>query len=1053
MIMKKMFFLFSVLTILMSGINAQTLAVADGTDINHNIPLEGDFLNLQRSHTLYTDSTSPATLPYFCDFEDVDERNAWQFSNGNYVDKWYIGTAVSNGGDYSLYISHNGGVSNSYVGTTSYVWAYRDIYLNPSDSSYSLSFDIRSRAAWASIIVPTEVYLGPPAVPNGDSIPDGVTTLETNLYGISNWTTKTYSIDHSHAGLQRLYFFWRGRSTSMPTDPPPAIDNIIIEGAPCPNIPSELSELAMDTLAYLSWDLPNGSADYYTIAYKAVTDTVFSYITAQSEQFALGNLTPSTSYVWKVRAHCHATEFSCWSAASTFQTTENTARIPYLCDFEDAYENSGWIFFHGYIHGSPTDKWVIGSAVNHGGDSSLYVSKDNGATNSYQIQDEQIWACRDIYFDPSYSDYMISFDCRAQGQSYGDDPADYAKMFIGPPTTPNTAFHYNPVIPQDAFQIGDVIYLDSNWHNISVHLDSTFAGLQRLYILWYNNMPWARNPAAAFDNIVINGSRCPNIPTNLTVHPIDTMANLSWSAPNGNADSYTIAYKSQNDTAFTYITTQEESFSLGNLPSATTFVWKVRAHCNATESSFWSDENTFQTTANTARLPYYCDFEDSVENNRWVLVNATYGSSVNNWYIGNAVNNGGNASLYVSNNNGATNTYSFEISNLWAYRDIYFDSDSSRLHISFDCRAYGEKYNNQPVDYAKVFIGPPVTSSIPQTLSLIIPSGAIQIGDVIYLDSNWRNITLDLDSSFVGPQRLYFLWTSDYSLGTNPPAAIDNIMIYRDNDVNTCAAPHDLMVTATSTDSIRIRFTPTAEEDLNWQAVIVESDQPLDTTQIIALTDTCYTFNNLQDNTAYTIYVRTDCGDTQSEWCSITQWTDSLPACPPPTDVVATPISHDCVVIDWQPGGSEISWNVKVVLSGDSLNTSAHRITDSHPIIIGDLMAETSYLVYVQSNYEYSSSSWSLPVSFVTLPDGVDAHDMDHLLLLYPNPTNGKCTVVNEQYLIVNVEVYDMFGKRLETLQINDYQIDIDLSPFVSGVYFVRVTTEQGMAIKRVVKR
>jgi hypothetical protein len=168
------------------------------------------------------------------------------------------------------------------------------------------------------------------------------------------------------------------------------------------------------------------------------------------------------------------------------------------------------------------------------------------------------------------------------------------------------------------------------------------------------------------------------------------------------------------------------------------------------------------------------------------------------------------------------------------------------------------------------------------------------------------------------------------------------------------------MVDSMSTNSISIQFTPATEDDEKWQAVIMEADQSLDTTLIITLLDTTYTFNGLQDNTAYTIYVRTDCGESQSEWCSLT-----------------------CV----------------------------------------------------------------------TLPDGIISHDLDRLVLLYPNPTNGKCIVSNGQGLIETVELYDIFGKRLEFIRVNDWQVEINLSVYAAGLYFVRVTTEQGNITKRVVKR
>ncbi len=486
----------------------------------------------------------PAALPYVCDFEDANERNAWQTVNGNYTNKWYIGEAVDNGGDYSLYISNNGGVSNTYSHYSSYVWAYRDIYFDPSDSVYSLSFDIRvAGGIYSDIVACIGVYIGSPVTPNGSTIPSGLTMLDDGLSGMPAWTTKTYTLDHSYSGLRRLFFYWVNTSYSI-LNPPAAIDNINIVGTPCTRVPSGLSAQVMDTLANLSWTLSNGSVDSYTVAYKRQYDNVYTYITVYDEHTTIGNLTPLTTYVWKVRGNCNADDHSFWSAETTFQTTRNTARIPYICDFEDVNENNLWTF----INGNFTDKWYIGGAVNNGGTHSLYVSNNNGATNAYSFNRSMIWAYRDIYLDPRYSDYEISFDCRAFGELYNNHPVDYAKVFLGPPTTPGTTSSSSIIIvPNGATQIGDVIYLDSTWHNVNFSLGPNFSGLQRLYILWRSNGLSGTNPPAAFDNISILAADCGK-PYQVAVSSVaDVSANLSWSNVY-QAASYKIAYREISDT-------------------------------------------------------------------------------------------------------------------------------------------------------------------------------------------------------------------------------------------------------------------------------------------------------------------------------------------------------------------------------------------------------------------------------------------------------------------------------------------------------------------------
>jgi hypothetical protein len=50
---------------------------------------------------------APASLPYTCGFEDATENGNWTILNGNSTNKFFIGTAVNNGGTQSLYISNN----------------------------------------------------------------------------------------------------------------------------------------------------------------------------------------------------------------------------------------------------------------------------------------------------------------------------------------------------------------------------------------------------------------------------------------------------------------------------------------------------------------------------------------------------------------------------------------------------------------------------------------------------------------------------------------------------------------------------------------------------------------------------------------------------------------------------------------------------------------------------------------------------------------------------------------------------------------------------------
>ena len=51
------------------------------------------------------------------------------------------------------------------------------------------------------------------------------------------------------------------------------------------------------------------------------------------------------------------------------------------------------------------------------------------------------------------------------------------------------------------------------------------------------------------------------------------------------------------------------------------------------------------------------------------------------------------------------------------------------------------------------------------------------------------------------------------------------------------------------------------------------------------------------------------------------------------------------------------------------------------------------------------------------------------------------------------MEVFDVFGKLMSSVEVNDNTVTIDATSYASGVYFVRILTEKGMVTKRIVKK
>jgi len=73
---------------------------------------------------------------------------------------------------------------------------------------------------------------------------------------------------------------------------------------------------------------------------------------------------------------------------------------------------------------------------------------------------------------------------------------------------------------------------------------------------------------------------------------------------------------------------------------------------------------------------------------------------------------------------------------------------------------------------------------------------------------------------------------------------------------------------------------------------------------------------------------------------------------------------------------------------------------------------------------------------------------------VYPNPTTGEVRIMNYELRIMNVEVFDVYGRKmLEQKAEGRKQNEIDISGLSAGIYFVKIITEKGVAVKKVVKQ
>jgi len=105
-----------------------------------------------------------------------------------------------------------------------------------------------------------------------------------------------------------------------------------------------------------------------------------------------------------------------------------------------------------------------------------------------------------------------------------------------------------------------------------------------------------------------------------------------------------------------------------------------------------------------------------------------------------------------------------------------------------------------------------------------------------------------------------------------------------------------------------------------------------------------------------------------------------------------------------------------------------------------------SYFVIVTVNGCSSDTS-----NIITITNsGIDELSFYNNIKIHPNPVADILTIETPQPAVI--EIINIEGQLIKTLSANGNKTNIDVSAFQSGVYFIKIQTEDGIAFKKVVK-
>lgn len=993
-------------------------------------------------------------FPYYCDFEDGEERQGWFTPAGNLATLWYVDTAANNtaAGSYALYISQDSGHTNTGGSQWIGAYAWRDVNLEAGD--WMVGFDWRAAGDMETsstgnvnyyhflraFLVPATVNFtiqtpaSFPTSPHSSAVPAGWIELVPNhvLLGQTSWTRHQAAVNVPYAGCYHLTFYWETDGYPPVTDLPAAVDNIEMEYLSCPK-PQGLTATATEDEMMLRWQRV-GSETLWMVRYGS------NEVYVQDTFYLVTDLEFNTPYDFQVYTVCGEGDTS-QAATGTFRTALGApvTQYPYVCDFEDSVECRHWVM----LDEGQQNQWYCGTAANNTlqGQRSIYVSNDGGTSNSYSgTSYSTSYAYREILLD--VGTYVCSFDWRCQG----DGEFHFLRAFVVPATSlpvsgsfPVSNNNYTAVPSgwTDLNPASHYMSEQSSWTTLTQSFDIADSGLYALLLMWFNDNYTPHDPPAAVDNIMIDRITCP-IPANLSADAMQTAVDLTWDAGD-DAQIWLVEY------ADTALMTYTPSYTALGLSPNTEYTFSVSKLCMSGDTSLAATLTVRTKCEPMAMLPYFDDFEGyAVGTGSGDAFIPCWNRLCNYNSFSPRVDDGftpGNHCLYFNLTVGLLDDVYVTLPELDESVEVTYTELSFKARMFDYFGLYGE-----PVLIVGVMGDPMVASSFTPVDTIVVGS------DTGYVEYSVPML------SYVGSDQYVAIRATVWDEPNTPAVClIDDVELH---ELQYCRKP-TAMTALTGVDTIALSWTAGGDET-EW---MVSYGDTMLTTQTSS-----YVARNLEADREYLFTVAAICsfGDTSD---AITGHFRTLPRPQDPPDTVEclvpsgvgyyqeTPWAYHSYEFHFYWSGDAPAYEVAINCLNLPTDNELRFVVSDTTFFFDAHGRGANWTMTVRSLCSDAvSSGWSDTVEFDTpLCVRVETPGTESGIALYPNPSKGRSTLLlSGMEGMVDVRVVDLNG-RLK----GQYSVDCSsqstrallLDGLATGTYFVRIAGLDAIVVRKLVVR
>ena len=281
-----------------------------------------------------------------------------------------------------------------------------------------------------------------------------------------------------------------------------------------------------------------------------------------------------------------------------------------------------------------------------------------------------------------------------------------------------------------------------------------------------------------------------------------------------------------------------------------------------------------------------------------------------------------------------------------------------------------------------------------------------------------------------------------------------NDIVRGDTILFTTKCPTDptvttLAATDTTHNSAKLHKTVTA----NGAAIISEGFNYKEESATTWQTSTNGILAGLTPNTQYKFYAYATTANGTYNGRVLTFKTLPADPCNVPTSLTVPSgnITKNSAVINWNGDANEYVVDYKI--SANTTWTTHTPNPTTTTVTLSSLTEDTEYNVRIKAICTDNESAYSNILTFKTIkqvgcPNFADA-ELENLLQLFPNPITNELFIKSE-LKIEKVELYTLLGSLL--ISENNFKDKISVSNLSAGVYLLKVYTEKGVVVGRVVK-